>query len=207
MPRYVAAAVLLAALVAPCDCDCVCTRAVHSSSATDADGYCTGPAVAGDLRVFGEITDDSCTTKIVAAPDPYPTCSEVNLCCTDAGAACVSGKLVNVPDAYLDTRFNRDIDLRSGYRTRSVLCFPIVNSRDEVIAVIQLINKADGLPFNRADEELLAAFCAQLAVSIENAIAIAAQVGRTPQRRFAGLKDPCTRIAPVQHSAASFPAM
>ena len=88
MARYVAAAVLLAALVAPCDCDCVCTRAVHSSSATDADGYCTGPAVAGDLRVFGEVLEDSCSTAVVAAPDPYPTCTHT--CCTGAGAACVS---------------------------------------------------------------------------------------------------------------------
>ena len=53
-----------------------------------------------------------------------------------------------------------------------VLCYPITNSRDDVIAVIMLINKKDDLPFNRSDEELIAAFCAQLAVSIENVSAI-----------------------------------
>ena len=90
MARYVAAAVLLAALVAPCDCDCVCTRAVHSSSATDADGYCTGPAVAGDLRVFGETVEESCSTAVVAAPDPYPSCTGGACSCAGAGAACVS---------------------------------------------------------------------------------------------------------------------
>lgn len=89
-----------------------------------------------------------------------------------AGAAVTTGKLVNIADAYFDPRFNREIDSKSGYRTKSVLCYPIVNSRDEVIGVIQLINKLNGLKFNRADEELIAAFCAQLAVSIENAIAI-----------------------------------
>ena len=94
MARYVAAAVLLAALVAPCDCDCVCVGSGYSdadgyrgSGYADADGYCTGPAVAGDLRVFGEVLEDSCSTAVVAAPDPYPTCTHT--CCTGAGAACV----------------------------------------------------------------------------------------------------------------------
>ena len=41
-----------------------------------------------------------------------------------------------------------------------------------MIAVIQLINKRSGLKFSRADEELIAAFCSQLAVSIENVLAI-----------------------------------
>ena len=89
-----------------------------------------------------------------------------------AGAAYVTGKVVNIADAYYDERFNREIDMKSGYRTKSVLCYPIHNSRDEVIAVIQLINKLTGMYFNTADEELIAAFCAQLAVSIENCLAI-----------------------------------
>ena len=89
-----------------------------------------------------------------------------------AGAAYSSGKLVNIADAYNDDRFNRDIDAASGYRTKSVLCYPIHNSRDEVIAVIQLINKLSGVSFTAADEELVGAFCAQLAVSIENILAI-----------------------------------
>lgn len=92
-----------------------------------------------------------------------------------AGAAYMTGTSVNVADAYQDARFNKAIDLKTGYRTKSVLCFPIHNSRDEVIAVIQLINKGGMkacLRFNDSDEELVAAFCAQLAVSIENVLAI-----------------------------------
>ena len=89
-----------------------------------------------------------------------------------AGAAFTSGKLVNIADAYNDDRFNSAIDAASGYRTKTVLCYPIHNSRDEVIAVIQLINKLSGVSFSTSDEELIAAFCAQLAVSIENILAI-----------------------------------
>ncbi|KAL1521296.1 hypothetical protein AB1Y20_020965 [Prymnesium parvum] len=85
-----------------------------------------------------------------------------------AGAAYTTGQLINIVDAYSDSRFNPDVDLKTGYRTKSVLCFPILNSEDEVIGVIQLINKLNGMRFNTSDEELIAAFCAQLAVSIEN---------------------------------------
>ena len=79
-----------------------------------------------------------------------------------AGAAFTTRKVVNIADAYRDDRFNREIDLKTGYRTRSVLCYPIVNSREDVVAVIQLINKVGGTRFNRGDEELVAAFCAQV---------------------------------------------
>ena len=86
---------------------------------------------------------------------------------------------MKLPDAWRDDRFNRDADAKAGYRSRSLLCHPIKNSKDQVIAVIQLINKrgadgkADGTSrFSALDEELIAAFGAQLAVSIENVLAI-----------------------------------
>ena len=113
-----------------------------------------------------------------------------------AGAAYQTGKVVNVPDAYQDDRFNRDIDQKNGYRTKSVLCYPIQNSRDEVIAVIQIINKHDGLRFNALDEELIAAFCAQLAVSIENVLAIddmnkSSALAARQQQRMRNFLDVC----------------
>ena len=43
--------------------------------------------------------------------------------------------LVNIADAYEDDRFNPEVDLKSGYRTKSVLCFPILNSKDEAVAM------------------------------------------------------------------------
>ena len=46
-------------------------------------------------------------------------------------------------DAYADPRFDRSVDLQSGYHTRSVLCVP-VKSYGTVVGVIQLINKTEG---------------------------------------------------------------
>lgn len=84
-----------------------------------------------------------------------------------AGWVAQTGKSVNIRDAYRDPRFNPDVDLRTGYKTRSILCQPIRNRDREIIGVIQVLNKSDG-HFTVEDENLLSALAAQVAVSIEN---------------------------------------
>ena len=57
-----------------------------------------------------------------------------------AGFVAQSRQPLVVPDAYADPRFNREVDLQSGYRTSNILCVPlIVNGK--LVAVTQLINK------------------------------------------------------------------
>jgi len=80
-----------------------------------------------------------------------------------------SGETVNIPDAYLDARFNRINDNKTGYRTRSILCEPIRNQNQEIIGAIQVLNKLDGSVFTPEDEEMLASFSAMAGVSLENA--------------------------------------
>ncbi len=57
------------------------------------------------------------------------------------------------PDAYRDSRFEPAVDRRSGYRTKSILCVPLVDSESRVFGVAQLLNKVGGEPFDSADEE------------------------------------------------------
>jgi signal transduction histidine kinase len=85
-----------------------------------------------------------------------------------AGWVAQSGETVNIPDAYEDQRFNREVDRSSGYRTRSMLTMPMLNSHGKVIGVVQVLNKSGERPFDREDEELLRALAAQAAMSIEN---------------------------------------
>jgi signal transduction histidine kinase len=85
-----------------------------------------------------------------------------------AGWVALSGEVVNIADAYIDDRFQPAVDLRSGYRTRSILCVAMVDTTGEITGVLQLLNKKDG-PFDSEDEELLTALAAQAAISIENA--------------------------------------
>jgi signal transduction histidine kinase len=84
-----------------------------------------------------------------------------------AGWVAASGETLNIPDAYRDQRFYPAVDLRSGYRTRSILCMPMRDKQGATIGVVQVLNKKDG-PFTAEDEALLAALASQAAVAIEN---------------------------------------
>ncbi|MBI4613245.1 MAG: SpoIIE family protein phosphatase [Planctomycetes bacterium] len=85
-----------------------------------------------------------------------------------AGAVARTGETVNIPDAYADPRFNPDVDRRTGFRTRSILCMPLSNHEGKRVGVIQVLNKIGGT-FSRYDEDLLCAFGTQAAIAIDNA--------------------------------------
>lgn len=85
-----------------------------------------------------------------------------------AGSVFTTGQTINIPDAYGDSRFNKDVDKRTGYKTDSILCMPVINKRDETIGVIQVLNKKGG-PFTATDERRLRAFASQASIAIENA--------------------------------------
>jgi len=58
-----------------------------------------------------------------------------------AGSVFGSGVGEIIHDAYRDARFNPEVDRRTGYRTRSILCTPLRNRADQVIGVTQVLNK------------------------------------------------------------------
>jgi GAF domain-containing protein len=63
-------------------------------------------------------------------------------------------------DCYDDPRFNQKIDRDTGYRTRTMLCMPIRDNYSNVVAVVQAINKLDGV-FTLTDELLLTSVAIQ----------------------------------------------
>ncbi len=58
-------------------------------------------------------------------------------------------------------------DEQTGFITRGILAVPMVY-KDDVIGVLEVINKKDGMPFDQDDQELLIAFAGQAAVAFEN---------------------------------------
>ncbi|XP_018023644.1 dual 3',5'-cyclic-AMP and -GMP phosphodiesterase 11-like isoform X3 [Hyalella azteca] len=80
-----------------------------------------------------------------------------------------TGAMLNIPDAYQDARFNHDVDAMTGYKTRSLLCMPIIDSSYEVIGVAQVINKKDGSCFTHADEKVFESYLQFCGISIKNA--------------------------------------
>lgn len=105
-----------------------------------------------------------------------------------AGYVAATGDPLMIGDVYLlpeqmTYRFNRSMDDKFGYRTKSMLVIPMRTHRDEIIGVLQLINrKRDAeaqlpsldvvehqvLPFDQRSADLVAALAAQAAVAIEN---------------------------------------
>ncbi|MDP9319814.1 MAG: GAF domain-containing protein [Chloroflexota bacterium] len=72
-----------------------------------------------------------------------------------SGQVALTGETINVPDAYADPRFDRNVDLRSGYRTLNMLVVPVWDATGRsVIGVLQVLNKRSG-PFERRDQMLL----------------------------------------------------
>lgn len=85
-----------------------------------------------------------------------------------AGESFSQQKIINIPDAYADSRFNPEVDRKTGYRTRSILCMPVFNKEEKILGVIQVLNKHHG-PFTAKDERRLWAFAAQASIALENA--------------------------------------
>ena len=130
-----------------------------------------------------------------------------------AGAAAVTRKAINIPDVYelippegsapeaentslLPTAqqlaqtirlfsFDPSFDRKIGYRTKSMIAVPMISAEDDVIGVIQLINKkrepknklvtpedalTEVVPFDQRSEDLLATLASQASIALENAM-------------------------------------
>jgi len=86
-----------------------------------------------------------------------------------AGDVAKTLKTSNIQDAYKDERFNPDFDKKTNYRTKSVLCMPMLNNEGELVGVVQVLNKKDGGAFDDQDKNLLEALSVQAAVAIQRA--------------------------------------
>jgi putative ABC transport system ATP-binding protein len=84
-----------------------------------------------------------------------------------AGHVASTGETVRVDDAYADPRFNPDVDRRTGFRTRTILCVPIRSGQGRVFGVAQLLNRSDGQPFGDEDEQRFAEFMGPIGVILE----------------------------------------
>ena len=90
-----------------------------------------------------------------------------------AGWVYTNKKGALILDAYKDDRFDKSVDMRTGYRTKSILCTPLRTVTGETIGVAQLLNKS-GAPFDEQDLEILEAMTKQAAIALQSHIALEA---------------------------------
>jgi type II secretory ATPase GspE/PulE/Tfp pilus assembly ATPase PilB-like protein len=99
-----------------------------------------------------------------------------------AGYVAFHKVMLNIADVYDDAelakispeiRFLKEVDKKTGFRTRQMLVFPILNAEDgSLLGVVQIINSMSGLPFSSMEEEG--------APELANTLAIALNQRRTP---------------------------
>jgi Nif-specific regulatory protein len=84
------------------------------------------------------------------------------------GEVVQTGKSVRVDDAYRDPRFDKRVDLATGFTTRNLLCQALRDTEGTLIGAFEVINRTDG-PFTEDDEETLAQLGVPAAIALENA--------------------------------------
>ncbi|MBI2961496.1 MAG: GAF domain-containing protein [Betaproteobacteria bacterium] len=94
-----------------------------------------------------------------------------------AAYAALTGKTVNIADAYTEEGFDfsgtRQFDQKTGYRSKSFLTVPMKNHEGAIIGVLQLINREDPasgqiVPFSESDQRLAESLASQAAIALTN---------------------------------------
>ena len=84
-----------------------------------------------------------------------------------AGHVFTTGEGAIVDDPYSDPRFNQAVDKQTGYLTHSLLCAPVRTAKGEVIGVLQVLNKQQGL-FTKEDLRLLEEMTSLCAITLRS---------------------------------------
>ena len=82
------------------------------------------------------------------------------------GSCARTRQLINVPDCYADPRFDSAMDKKLGFRTRCMLTVPMIGHQNELVGVMQVLNKHEGL-FDADDEALATVLAAQCGVALQ----------------------------------------
>ncbi|MBI3814607.1 MAG: sigma-54-dependent Fis family transcriptional regulator [Nitrospinae bacterium] len=85
-----------------------------------------------------------------------------------AGWVAKEGRPLLVKDVSKEPRWNRRISDEIGFETHSIACVPL-KIKDEVIGVVEIIDREDGSPIREEDMEILTAFADLAASAIEKA--------------------------------------
>lgn len=121
---------------------------------------------AGSILLTDKDNQDKLTFKVVSgekASDLIGTSVEKGKGIT--GLVYETGEPIRIHEAYKNKRFNPEIDGRTGFKTKSLLCVPL-KTKYGVMGVLELLNKKDGYPYRDRDEEIIIYLAQQAAISI-----------------------------------------
>lgn len=84
-----------------------------------------------------------------------------------AGEVARTGKSMIVANAYSHPLFLAEVDRLTGFRTRSILAVPLTGVADELVGVVEVLNRRDGEPFDEEDLSLLSSFSPQISLALK----------------------------------------
>lgn len=85
-----------------------------------------------------------------------------------AGWVAEKGERLVIRDAGADERFSKDVDLISGFETKSVICVPL-KCKGKVLGVVELVSRAEREEFSEEDIFVLTTLADYAAIALENA--------------------------------------
>ena len=124
-------------------------------------------AGAGSLLLVDEETDELVFVVVLGDVREVLAGHRMSLGEGIAGWVAANREPVMVEDAHFDARFSPAVDQDFDFRTHSMLCVPIIYA-DNVLGVIQVLNKLDGEEFNEGDLALLGVVAQLAAAAITN---------------------------------------
>ncbi|BCL35279.1 GAF domain-containing protein [Nostoc sp. MS1] len=83
------------------------------------------------------------------------------------GHVASTGQYLNISETATHPLFSPELEKQMGYKIHNILCMPVVSSKNQVVAVVQLANKAGNIPFNQDDEECFRDFAASIGIILE----------------------------------------
>ena len=131
----------------------------------------------GTVFLYEQATDELCSR--VATGDEIDVI-RIKLGNGIAGHCAKQRQVVMVDDCYNDERFNPEVDQATGFRSRSLLSVPLVGIEDQLVGVLQLVNKRDGA-FGANDLNLAIILGGQCALALERAMLIEAHIQKQKQ--------------------------
>ncbi len=79
-----------------------------------------------------------------------------------------TGNCLNISETANHPLFSPELEKQMGYKIRNLLCMPVLSSKNQTVAVVQLANKAGDIPFDAEDEERFRDFAAAIGIILES---------------------------------------
>ncbi|BDA74102.1 hypothetical protein CAL7716_082680 [Calothrix sp. PCC 7716] len=118
------------------------------------------------------------------------------------GHVASTGQSLNISDISTHHLFSPELEKQMGYRIKNILCMPVIGSKNQIVAVMQLVNKAGNTPFDQEDEQQFSNFAESIGITLESCQSF--YVAARNQRGITNLTGATEKLGVLPSSDATF---